>query len=141
MATKTVSIKLRRDTINNYASHATHIPLKGEVCIVDPTATSPWATEKKIRIKIGDGTTSYGELPYLDQQNSNVFVGYYNDGKFYFESTHANELTQEFCDFSKMIFVDLHSGGIYSHNGSAFVSSIANIPNASAEKPGIMKLY
>ena len=35
------TIKLRRDTVNNYASHGTHIPMKGEVCIVDPTATSP----------------------------------------------------------------------------------------------------
>lgn len=35
------TIALRRDTINNYAAHSTHIPYKGEVCIVDPTATSP----------------------------------------------------------------------------------------------------
>lgn len=52
------TIKLRRDTINNYASYPNHIPLKGEICIVDPTASTPWAQSKNIRIKIGDGVTT-----------------------------------------------------------------------------------
>lgn len=141
MAKKIVSIKLRRDTINNYASHANHIPLKGEVCIVDPTTTSTWATEKKIRIKIGDGITPYGDLPYVDQQNSNVFAGYYHQGKFYFDAVHQKELTNDFCDFSKMIFIDLHRGVLYSHNGEEFIASVVDVPGASSTQPGIMKLY
>jgi len=62
MAELKATIRLRRDTINNYASHGSHVPLKGEVCIVDPTATSPWAVAKNIRIKIGDGVKTFNQL-------------------------------------------------------------------------------
>ena len=70
------TIKLRRDTVNNYASHGTHVPMKGEVCIVDPTATSPWSSTKNIRFKIGDGKTSFNNLPYVDEENYSVRRAY-----------------------------------------------------------------
>lgn len=70
-----------------------------------------------------------------------MFAGYYDNEKFYFDAAHTAELAQDFCDFSKMIFIDLHRGVIYSHNGIKFVASVVDVPNASAAQPGIMKLY
>lgn len=137
---KTV-IKLRRDIINNYASVSNKIPGKGEVCIVDPTATSPWANRKAIRIKIGDGVTSFSNLPYIDQQNSSIFTGFYKDGNFYFDvnCTELYEVDDE--DFSTKLFIDLREGKLYFHDGEKFVCNNDSIPTATDTTPGIMKLY
>lgn len=89
------TIKLRRDTINNYASHPNHIPLAGEVCIVEPTATSPWARAQNIRFKVGDGQTAWKDLKFIDEEMQSVLPGYYDNGHFYLDINH----TQEVIDF------------------------------------------
>lgn len=141
MAEKTIktTIKLRRDTVNNYASHSNHVPLKGEVCIVDPTATAPWATAKNIRIKIGDGTTKWSDLPWLDQENSAIERGYYEDGKFYLDAGHTKQVEPE----TGSLYLDLHEGIIYYYDDAKNVLTANKvvIPDASAERAGIVRLY
>lgn len=133
------TIKLRRDTINNYASHGTHIPLKGEVCIVDPTATASWAKSKNIRIKIGDGVKSFNDLPYLDEENYSVKRGYYSEGNIYEDITHEKKIEPSV----DTLYIDLHSGNIYYYDevDSSLKANKVAIPTASATEPGIMKLY
>ena len=132
------TIKLRRDTINNYASYPNHIPLKGEICIVDPTASTPWTQSKNIRIKIGDGVTTWSNLKFYDEQNSSVLCGYYYNGGFYQDLSHTIEI--EDLNF-KTLYVDLHQGIIYYYDGVELKANVVTIPNASALQPGIMKLY
>lgn len=133
------TIKLRRDTVNNYASHGTHVPLKGEVCIVDPTATSPWAKSKNIRIKIGDGVKSFNELAYLDEENYSVKRVYYFGGDIYEDIAHERQIEPSV----DTIYIDLHSGNLYYYDDATATlkASKVVIPDASAEIPGIMRLY
>lgn len=69
MATKTIKtqIGLRRDTEANYELvKDTFTPIKGEICLVE-TATG-------VRMKVGDGTTTYGGLSYLDTEVLNQIL-------------------------------------------------------------------
>lgn len=140
MAKKTLktTIKLRRDTVNNYASHGNHIPLKGEVCIVDPTGTAPWAKTRNIRIKIGDGIKTWNQLSFLDQENPSLVRGYYFNNKFYLDDEHTEEL--EDFEFN-LLYLDLHKGIIYYYDGEHLVANTVEVASASDERPGIMKLY
>lgn len=133
------TIKLRRDTINNYASHANHVPLKGEVCIVDPTTSSPWSKAKNIRIKIGDGIKTWAELPFLDEENYSVKRGYYYNDKFYSDVNHETEILPSI----EVLYIDLHSGIIYYYDDltAKFIANKIIIPNASSTEAGIMRLY
>lgn len=49
-------IKLRRDLLANYNNE--FVPLSGEVCLIE--------TAIGVRVKVGDGTTNFGALPFLD---------------------------------------------------------------------------
>lgn len=138
MANKSATIKLRRDSINKYSSYPNFIPLMGEICIVDPTATSPWSKAKTIRFKVGDGTTKYSELPFVDEVNKNFLVGYVYNGSFYLDAQH----TQEDENLSELIlYVDLHTGVIYYFDGYELQPIKMTIPNADSTQPGVMKLY
>lgn len=56
-------ISQRHDTEERWNANSSTIPMAGEIIIYDPDATTSSA-----RIKIGDGVTSVGNLPfYLDQ--------------------------------------------------------------------------
>lgn len=57
---KGVRIKFRRDTESNYQD--SFIPLKGEICLVD--------TNNDLKIKVGDGSTTFANLPFLEQDIS-----------------------------------------------------------------------
>ena len=60
-------IGLRRDTEANYELvKDTFTPIKGEICLVE-TATG-------VRMKVGDGTTTYGGLSYLDTEVLNQIL-------------------------------------------------------------------
>ena len=133
------TIKLRRDTVNNYASHGTHVPMRGEVCIVDPTATSPWSSTRNIRLKIGDGKTSFNNLPYVDEENYSVRRAYYLDGALYEDVNHTRQIEPGI----DALYIDLHSGLVYyfDDSDSTLKASKVVIPNASATKAGIVRLY
>lgn len=140
MANRQTIIKLRRDIINNYASHPNHVPERGEVCIVDPTATSPWARAINLRFKIGDGHTAWKDLPFIDEEMQSVLCGYYVKGHFYLDSAHTKEVTK--FDW-RMIYIDLVKGIIYYYDKENHVlkANTMEIPDATASQPGIMKLY
>lgn len=67
MATKTIKtqIGLRRDTAANYELvKDTLIPVKGEVCMVD--------TDKGLKFKIGDGTSTFAQLDFITPTTSDA---------------------------------------------------------------------
>ena len=128
---KTV-IKLRRDNDYNYQKVGQKfVPAFGEVCFVD-TARSG------LRAVVGDGVTVFDNLKFADD----IFVkAYFNkaDGKFY----KSADFIEEEIGNTNRIYIDLNNPNhIYYYNGVDYVVvGAGELPTASAEVPGIMKLY
>ena len=127
-------IRLRRDNDYNYAKiKDKFIPADGEICLVD-TAKSG------LQIVCGDGKTPFGQLEYALEL---LVQGYYSNGKFYREP----ELLDDIPGYVNKIYIDItpKQGGIYYFDGINFCKigggGTGTLPNATAEMPGIMKLY
>lgn len=131
-------IRLRKDTKENYEKvKSTLVPLSGEVCLVEE--------DNHVRAKVGDGSTSFGELEYsdkyiIDEINSVVVNGYLLNGKFYTDSTYTVELpvsinrvyinrNQDFCAYA------------WDAENERYEKIRGNLPNATADVAGIAKLY
>lgn len=129
-------IRLRRDNDYNYDRiKNTFIPADGEVCLID-TSTSG------LRAKVGDGETVFGKLPYTDEnilsQINNIIVrGYYKDGAFYADPNFANLIEGS---ISKL-YIDIPQSKLFTYNGTSYETLGGNIPNATADTYGVMKLY
>lgn len=125
-------IKLRRDNDYNYQKVGQKfVPAFGEVCFVD-TARSG------LRAVVGDGVTVFDNLKFVDD----IFVkAYFNkaDGKFY----KSADFIEEEIGNTNRIYIDLNNPNhIYYYNGVDYVVvGAGELPTASAEVPGIMKLY
>lgn len=125
-------IKLRRDNDYNYQKVGQKfVPAFGEVCFVD-TARSG------LRAVVGDGVTVFDNLEFADD----IFVkAYYNkaDSKFY----KGADFTEEVIGNTNRIYIDLNNiNNIYYYNGEEYVMiGAGEIPTASTEVPGVMKLY
>ena len=125
-------IKLRRDNDYNYQKVGQKfVPAFGEVCVVD-TARSG------LRAVVGDGVTVFDNLKFADD----IFVkAYFNkaDGKFY----KSADFVEEEIGNTNRIYIDLNNPNhIYYYNGVDYVVvGAGELPTASAEVPGIMKLY
>ena len=125
-------IKLRRDNDYNYQKVGQKfVPAFGEVCFVD-TARSG------LRAVVGDGVTVFDNLKFADD----IFVkAYFNtaDGKFY----KSADCVEEEIGNTNRIYIDLNNPNhIYYYNGVDYVVvGAGELPTASAEVPGIMKLY
>lgn len=125
-------IKLRRDNDYNYQKVGQKfVPAFGEVCFVD-TARSG------LRVIVGDGVTVFDNLEFADD----IFVkAYFNkaDGKFY----KSADFIEEEIGNTNRIYIDLNNPNhIYYYNGVDYVVvGAGELPTASAEVPGIMKLY
>lgn len=125
-------IKLRRDNDYNYKKVGQKfVPAFGEVCFVD-TARSG------LRAVVGDGVTVFDNLELADD----IFVkAYHNeaDNKFYKEADFAEEVIGN----TNRIYIDLNNPNhIYYYNGVDYVVvGAGELPTATAEVPGIMKLY
>lgn len=71
-------VQLKFDTWANWNSTAgkAFIPLKGEVCVCEipknTAATGEVIAEKAYLIKVGDGATTFGSLPWLSAQAADV---------------------------------------------------------------------
>jgi hypothetical protein len=64
-------VQLRRDNDYNYEKiKDSFIPLKGEVVLVDTARNG-------LRVKVGDGKTSFNQLSFIDKEAS-VISGYYD---------------------------------------------------------------
>ena len=125
-------IKLRRDNDYNYQKVGQKfVPAFGEVCFVD-TARSG------LRAVVGDGVTVFDNLKFADD----IFVkAYFNkaDSKFY----KSADFVEEEIGNTNRIYIDLNNPNhIYYYNGVDYVVvGAGELPTASAEVPGIMKLY
>lgn len=122
-------LRLRRDRSFAYERLQSFIPRDGEVCIVD-------TSREGIRIKIGDGMTQYKQLPYVDF--GIVLRGYLHEGSFY---PNRNYLEEEKLDTTASIYIDRVQDKIYYYDENQYKEIGVNAPNASADTPGIMKLY
>lgn len=71
-------VQLKFDTWANWNSTSgkAFVPLKGEVCVCEipanTAATGEVIAEKAYLIKVGDGTTTFGSLPWLSAQAADV---------------------------------------------------------------------
>ena len=125
-------IKLRRDNDYNYQKVGQKfVPAFGEVCFVD-TARSG------LRAVVGDGVTVFDNLKFADD----IFVkAYFNkaDGKFY----KSADFVEEEIGNTNRIYIDLNNPNhIYYYNGVDYVViGAGELPTASSEVAGVMKLY
>ena len=121
-------LRLRRDNEFNYDKiKNTFVPADGEICLIDTARDG-------LRAVCGDGKTAFAELDYL---NDLIQKGYYNNGVFYKDA----KLTQQLKAITIRIYIDLNTNEMYHFNGESYVEIGSKIPTASAELPGILKLY
>lgn len=78
MASKTLKtrIKLKYDTLANWVSHKDIVLLKGEIAICEiPTGSSHLqTTPPAIMFKVGDGATTFEDLPWVSGLAADVFA-------------------------------------------------------------------
>lgn len=125
--------KIRRDNEFNYSN--SFVPEKDELCFAD-------TVNKGLRVKLGDGRTQWGDLPYIDeglyQQLSEIIVsGYYRNNKFYTDDTYTTECSA----ILNTIYIDVVHSAIYIYNGTDFIPIQTSVPTATAAIAGIVKLY
>ena len=130
------NLALRRDNDYNYKKiENTFVPINGEVCLVDVAGYG-------LRAKVGDGKSTFKQLPYTDEAmlkniNSLIVKGYFYQGKFYADASHT-ELMQ---DIVGRLYIDAVSSKLYTYNGVNYETPNGGMPNATAEIAGAMKLY
>lgn len=130
------SIALRRDNDYNYKKiENTFIPANGEVCFVDVAGYG-------LRTKVGDGVSTFAQLPYADEtilQNINNLIvkGYLYQGNFYSDANHT-ELLENVVG---RIYIDAVGSKLYTYNGISYETQNSSLPNATAEIAGAVKLY
>ena len=139
MATREIKtiIQLRRNTAENFDKiKNSYIPRKGEVVLVDTASDG-------IRAKIGDGSSTFAELSFSDENlralaTGTIVRGYYYNGRFYANEEH----TITIVGYDYKIYIDIPSSDIYEYDkdGLQFVK-IGGAPVASSTVAGITKLY
>lgn len=139
MGTRTIAtrLQLRRDTDINFDKiKDTFVPLKGEVLLVDTTSDG-------LRSKIGDGIKTFAQLPFSDQVirslvSGIVVYGYYFNGNFYTTKQYKVLISA----YSHKIYINLDDYSVYGYTDTDHkFHKLADIPTATLDTPGIMKLY
>lgn len=125
-------VVLRRDNEFNFKNTT---PKANEICIVDVAGYG-------IRVKIGDGSNIFTDLPYIDdyalKSVDNIIIkGYFYQDKFYSDSTHAELLDAVIG----RVYIDSISSKLYTYNGTNYEAYKTSLPNATAEIAGVVKLY
>lgn len=121
-------LRLRRDNEFNYNKiKNSFVPADGEICLVDTARDG-------LRAVCGDGKSTFAELSFL---NDLIQKGYLNNGIFYRDTS----FTQQLASKTICVYIDLNNHQMYHFNGSDYIEIGPKIPTASAEKPGVMKLY
>lgn len=129
-------VTLRRDNDYNYKKiENTFIPANGEVCFVDVAGYG-------LRMKVGDGVSTFAQLPYMDETilnniNSLIVKGYFYQNEFYANADHT-ELLERMIG---RIYIDAPSGKLYTYDGINYGTQTGGLPNATAEIAGAVKLY
>ena len=126
------TIRLRRDNDYNYETiKDTFIPSNGEVVLVDTAYDG-------LRAKVGNGVSTYAELPFTDADIRNaVLQGYYSDGIFYKDQT----LQTPFKQMINKVYIDKVHSKIYYFNGIQYIPLDSTFTTASSEIAGTVKLY
>ena len=126
------TIRLRRDNDYNYETiKDTFIPSNGEVVLVDTAYDG-------LRAKVGNGVSTYAELPFTDADIRNaVLQGYYSDGIFYKDQT----LQTPFKQMINKVYIDKVRSKIYYFNGIQYIPLDSTFTTASSEIAGTVKLY
>ena len=130
MRTIEAIIQLRRDNDYNFEKiKNTFIPANGEVVLVD-------TAKMGLRVKVGDGITTWANLSYVNNQGG-VVRGYYKNGVFYTDDSY-----EEYYEASTdVIYIDAVKSAIYFYDGNKYVGINSVLPAANNEQAGIMKLY
>lgn len=129
-------VVLRRDNDYNYKTiETTLVPANNEICLVDVAGYG-------LRVKIGDGSSTFAELPYIDEPILNnieslIIKGYFYQGAFYADLAHTVLLEA----IPGRIYIDAASGKLYTYDGINYSVQINKLPNATADIAGIVKLY
>ena len=123
---------IRRDNESNYKQKT---PANNEICLVDVPGFG-------VRVKIGDGTTTFTELNYLDEQllhsiDNVIIKGYFYQEQFYADAQHEELLEGK----ASRLYIDTASSKLYTYNGSNYEPLKAHLPTANAEVAGVVKLY
>lgn len=121
-------IRLRRDNDYNYAKiKDSFIPANGEICLVD-------TAKDGLRVVCGDGTSTFGELKYIDGA---IIRGYLQNGVFYKDK----ELTVQISGISTKLYLNLLDSKFYYFNENTFSPISAQYTRANETTEGVMKLY
>lgn len=99
---------IRRAEESEYS--ALFIPKDGEICIVDTVRDG-------VRIKIGDGTTYFNSLQYLNIGQNVIVRGFYFEGKFYYNSVHTQQMTGAI----NTLYIDLPTGDLYYYEEGDYI--------------------
>ena len=123
---------IRRDNEFNYR---TKTPTNNEICLVDVAGFG-------LRVKIGDGKTTFTDLPYLDESilasvDNLIIKGYFYENTFYADATHTVRLDA----IIGRVYIDASSSKLYTYNGIKYEAQKTSLPNATSEVAGVMKLY
>ena len=124
--------KLRRDNDYNYNKiKDTYIPFNGEMILVDTARNG-------LRAKIGDGVTTYANLPFTDEiiANNIIIHGYLYENQFYSDSAHTILVPAAV----NKIYVDIVKNTMYFYDGRSYINT-NNVAMATGDVAGIMKLY
>lgn len=93
------------------------------------------------RLKIGDGITDYGNLPYATGEAEDlglVILGYYQDNAVYREESHQNKYPY----YESKLYLDLPSGRIYFFVApEGRFRQLVQEAQVDSNLPGLVKLY
>ena len=129
-------VVIRRDNDYNYKNiETTYVPANNEICLVDIAGYG-------IRVKIGDGESTFAELSYIDEPilkniDGLIIKGYFYQNKFYSDLNHSEELQ----GIVGRIYIDAASSRLYTYDGVNYSVQLNKLPNATAEVAGVVKLY
>ena len=126
------TIELRRDNDYNFKKvENSFIPANGEIVLVD-------TAKDGLRAKVGNGYSTFAQLQYTDADLRNtVLHGYFYQNKFYQDNTHQNIIQ----GMINKIYIDDSARKLYYFDGEQYVPIQENLVTATAEIPGIVKLY
>lgn len=124
MATINTRIILRNDSSANWLTNESQVLLKGEVGI-------EFLTDGTVKMKVGDGTKTWGELDYFGGSESHVFEATLADGE-----THSDAITRvvgeetiatgDIAIVKVLINGDKYQYTAYVYNGTAWTAMDGN---------------
>lgn len=125
-------IQLRRDNDYNYKKvENSFIPANGEIVLVD-------TAKDGLRAKVGDGYSTFAQLQYTDADLRNtVLHGHFYQNSFYQDAAHSVLMN----GMINKIYIDDAKRKLYFFNGEQYIAIQDNLVTATAEIPGVVKLY